>query len=99
VRLVRAAARESAEVLRARRDEDGLWRQDDDYRGLGTLHGAAGNTLVLLRLEPDDALVAETAGILAQLRSMHFAVHALGPGRISWPARPSGVATRCCRGT
>src|SRR5215203_1448099 len=38
------AARETATALRARRGEDGLWRQDDDYRGLGTLHGAAGNT-------------------------------------------------------
>jgi lantibiotic modifying enzyme len=60
------AARETATALRARRGDDGLWRQDDDYRGLGTLHGAAGNTLVLLRLEPDDALAAETAAVLAR---------------------------------
>jgi hypothetical protein len=60
------AARESAAALRSRRGEDGLWRQDDDYRGLGTLHGAAGNTLVLLRLEPDDALASETAAALAR---------------------------------
>jgi hypothetical protein len=52
------AARESAAALRARRGDDGLWRQDDDYRGLGTLHGAAGNSLVLLRVEPDHALTA-----------------------------------------
>jgi lantibiotic modifying enzyme len=61
------AARESATALRARRGEDGLWRQDDDYRGLGTLHGAAGNTLALLRLEPDETLARETAEILARL--------------------------------
>ena len=30
-----------------RRGDDGLWRQDDDYRGLGTLHLAAGNTLAV----------------------------------------------------
>jgi Lanthionine synthetase C-like protein len=60
------AAHESAAALRARRGEDGLWRQDDDYRGLGTLHGAAGNTLALLRLEPDDVLAAETADVLAR---------------------------------
>ena len=60
------AARESAAVLRDRRGEDGLWRQDDDYRGLGTLHGAAGNTLALRRLEPDDALARETAAVLAR---------------------------------
>ena len=60
------AARESASLLRDRRGEDGLWRQDDDYRGLGTLHGAAGNTLALLRVEPDEALAGETAAVLAR---------------------------------
>ena len=60
------AARASADALRARRGDDGLWRQDDDYRGLGTLHGAAGNTLALLRLEPDETLARETAAVLAR---------------------------------
>jgi hypothetical protein len=60
------AAQESGAALRERRGEEGLWRQDDDYRGLGTLHGAAGNTLALLRLEPDDALASETAAVLAR---------------------------------
>jgi lantibiotic modifying enzyme len=60
------AARESAAALRARRGEDGLWRQDDDYRGLGTLHGAAGNTLAVCRLEPDDVLASQTAAVLAR---------------------------------
>jgi lantibiotic modifying enzyme len=60
------AARESAAALRGRRGGDGLWRQDDDYRGLGTLHGAAGNTLALRRLDPDDALASETAAVLAR---------------------------------
>jgi hypothetical protein len=36
------AAGESAAALRGRRGADGLWRQDDDYRGLTTLHGVAG---------------------------------------------------------
>jgi hypothetical protein len=75
------AARESAAALRARRGDDWLWRQDDDYRGLGTVHGAAGNTLVLLRLEPDDALAAETAAVLAQ--------HAFRQnGLANWPGSP-----------
>jgi hypothetical protein len=60
------AARESAAALRGRRGEDGLWRQDDDYRGLGTLHGAAGNTLTLLRVEPDETLARETAAVLTR---------------------------------
>ncbi len=72
------AARESAAALRARRGEDGLWRQEDDYRGLGTLHGAAGNTLALRRLEPDDALASETAAVLAR--------HAVREdGLVNWP--------------
>jgi lantibiotic modifying enzyme len=72
------AARESAAALRARRGEDGLWRQDDDYRGLGTLHGAAGNTFALCRLEPDDVLAAETAAVLAR--------HAVREDRLAnWP--------------
>ena len=75
------AARESAAAVRARRGDDRLWRQDDDYRGLGTLHGAAGNTLVLLRIEPDDALAAETAAVLAQ--------HAFCEnGLANWPGSP-----------
>ena len=75
------AGRESADVLRARRGEDGLWRQDDDYRGLGTVHGAAGNTLTLRRFEADDALGAETAAVLAR--------HAFREdGLANWPGSP-----------
>src|SRR5436190_14616189 len=59
------AARETAAAFRERRGDDGLWRQDDDYRGLGIVHGAAGNTLALRRLEPDDTLATETAAVLA----------------------------------
>jgi hypothetical protein len=75
------AARESATALRARRGDDGLWRQDDDYRGLTTMHGAAGNTLALLRFEPDDALARETAAVLTR--------HAVGEGGFAnWPGTP-----------
>ena len=75
------AARESAGVLRDRHGEDGMWRQDDDYRGLGTLHGAAGNTLALLRVEPDETLAAETAAVLAR-----YAVRE--DGLANWPGSP-----------
>jgi lantibiotic modifying enzyme len=75
------AGRETATALRARRGEDGLWRQDDDYRGLGTLHGAAGNTLALLRVEPDETLAGETAAVLAR--------HAVREdGLANWPGAP-----------
>jgi hypothetical protein len=75
------AARESAAALRARRSDDGLWRQDDDYRGLGTLHGAAGNTLALLRLDADDALAAETAAVLTRTAFRE-------DGLANWPGSP-----------
>jgi lantibiotic modifying enzyme len=75
------AARETATALRARRGDDHLWRQDDDYRGLGTLHGAAGNTLALLRVGADDALAEETATVLSR--------HAYREdGLANWPGTP-----------
>jgi hypothetical protein len=81
------AARESASALRERRGEDRLWRQDDDYRGLGTLHGAAGNTLALLLLEPDETLAADTAAVLAR--------HAvLENGFANWPGAPGREVAR-----
>jgi lantibiotic modifying enzyme len=81
------AARESAASLRARRGDDGLWRQDDDYRGLGTLHGAAGNTLALLRFEPDAALARETAAVLSR--------HAFREdGLANWPGTPRAQLAR-----
>ena len=95
-----AAARETATALRARRGDDGLWRQDDDYRGLGTLHGAAGNTLALLRFEPDDALASETAAVLFR--------HAFRDGGLAnWPGTPrpqlarprdGGICLQWCTG-
>jgi lantibiotic modifying enzyme len=75
------AARESARVLRERRGGDGLWRQDDDYRGLSTLHGVAGNTLALLRCEFDDAVASESAAVLSR--------HAFREdGLANWPGSP-----------
>ena len=80
-------ARETATALRARRGEDGLWRQDDDYRGLGTLHGAAGNTFALLRLEADETLAAETAAVLAR--------HAVREGGLAnWPGATGRTLVR-----
>ncbi len=81
------AARETATALRDRRGDDGLWRQDDDYRGLGTLHGAAGNTLALLRVEPDETLASETAAVLAR--------HAVREdGLANWPGATGRALVR-----
>jgi hypothetical protein len=75
------AARESATAFRERRGDDGLWRQDDDYRGLSTAHGVAGNTLALLRFEADPAVAGESAAVLAR--------HAFcEDGLANWPGSP-----------
>ena len=80
-------ARESADALRERRGEDGLWRQDDDYRGLSTLHGVAGNTLALLRFQSDDAVAGESAAVLAR--------HAFREdGLANWPGTPRAELAR-----
>jgi hypothetical protein len=94
------AARESAAALRARRGDDGLWRQDDDYRGLGTLHGAAGNTLALLRLEPDDVLASETAALLARhaVRENGLANWPGATGRSLVRPRDGRIALQWCTG-
>jgi lantibiotic modifying enzyme len=81
------AARESATALRERRGGDGLWRQDDDYRGLSTLHGVAGNTLALLRFEPDNAVAGESAAVLSR--------HAFREdGLANWPGTPRAQLAR-----
>ena len=81
------AARESATALRERRGGDGLWRQDDDYRGLSTLHGVAGNTLALLRFESNDAVAEESAAVLSR--------HAFREdGLANWPGTPRPQLTR-----
>ena len=74
------AARESATALRERRGDDGLWRQDDDYRGLSTLHGVAGNTLALLRFESNDAVAGEARLFSRDTRSARTA-SPTGPAR------------------
>lgn len=75
------AARESATALGERRGGDGLWRQDDDYRGFSTLHGVAGNTLALLRFDWDDAVASKSAAVLSR--------HAFREdGLANWPGSP-----------
>jgi len=94
------AARESAAALRSRRGDDGVWRQDDDYHGLGTLHGAAGNTLALVRLDPDEQLAAETAAVLTRYAVREGAL-ANWPGSIERPLvrpRDGRICLQWCTG-
>jgi Lanthionine synthetase C-like protein len=64
--------RQSAEVLLARRDADGLWTYPPYGRGLGASHGVGTNTNVLLQggellqRELHDALRNDTAAALAR---------------------------------
>jgi lantibiotic modifying enzyme len=66
----REAARESAEALWARRDEDGCWTQrleGEAYRGLTTAHGLVGNVQALRPVLDDERrarLERETNAIL-----------------------------------
>ena len=79
------AWRESAEALLARRDADGLWTQrlyGEVYRGLGAIHGAAGNVRVLL----DGPLAEETRATLARETAALLARTAVVEnGRANWP--------------
>ena len=59
-------ARESADALLGRRDDEGLWTQQlygGTYRLLGPVHGLVGNVRALL---PEHDVRAETAAILAR---------------------------------
>jgi hypothetical protein len=64
-------ARESADALASRRDEDGLWTQrlwGASFQGVGTVHGLAGNVRALLQIDDprNDSLRAESAAALAR---------------------------------
>jgi hypothetical protein len=75
------AARESADALLARRDDDGFWTQrlyGGTYRLLGPVHGLVGNVRALL---PDHDLRTETAAILVREAVVE-------KGLASWPEEP-----------
>jgi hypothetical protein len=64
-------ARESADALASRRDEDGLWTQrlwGTSFRGIGTVHGLVGNVRTLLQVDDprNDALRAGSAAALSR---------------------------------
>jgi hypothetical protein len=64
-------ARESADALASRRDADGLWTLrlwDASFRGIGTVHGLAGNVRALLKVDDarNAALRTESAAALSR---------------------------------
>ena len=96
------ASRESAEALRSRRDEDGLWTQrlygGEPARLLGPVHGLVGNVHSLLAAEDDEQLRRATAALLAREAIVE-------DGLATWPAAaggpldpPSGIRLQWCHG-
>ena len=64
-------ARESADALASRRGSDGLWTQSlwgTSFRGIGTVHGLAGNVRAVLQVDDprNDELRAESAAALVR---------------------------------
>jgi Lanthionine synthetase C-like protein len=92
-------ARESAEALASRRDEDGLWTQrlwGTSFRGIGTVHGLAGNVRALLRVDDprNEALRAESAAALARAATRENGLaNWSSEGKLQWCAGAPGVVS------
>ena len=92
-------ARESADALASRRDAEGLWTQrlwGSTFRGLGTVHGLAGNVCALLRVDDprNDALRAESAVALARAASWEGGLANWGgEGTLQWCASAPGIVS------
>jgi Lanthionine synthetase C-like protein len=92
-------ARESAAALASRRDADGLWTQrlwGTSFRGVGTIHGLAGNVLALLQVADarDEALRADSAAALARAANREDGLaNWSSDGKLQWCAGAPGVVS------
>ena len=92
-------ARESADALVARRDADGLWTQQlwgTSFRGIGTVHGLAGNVCALLQVDDprNDALRAESAAALARAATWEDGLaNWSSEGKLQWCASAPGIVS------
>ena len=92
-------ARESAAALASRRDADGLWTQrlwGTSFRGVGTIHGLAGNVLALLQVDDarNEALRAGSAAALARAATREDGLaNWSGEGKLQWCAGAPGVVS------
>jgi hypothetical protein len=93
------AARDSAEALASRRDTDGLWTQriwGTSFRGVGTVHGLAGNVRALLQVDDprNETLRTESAAVLARAatREDGFANWS-GEGKLQWCTGAPGIVS------
>jgi hypothetical protein len=92
-------ARESADALASRRDADGLWTQHlwgTSFRGIGTVHGLAGNVRALLQVEDPRnlALRTESAAALSRTAKREDGLANWGSeGKLQWCASGPGVVS------
>jgi hypothetical protein len=92
-------ARESADVLASRRDADGLWTQQlwgTSFRGVGTVHGLAGNVLALLQVDDprNETLRAESAAALARAATREDGLaNWSSEGKLQWCASAPGIVS------
>jgi len=92
-------ARESADALAARRDADGLWTQrlwGTSFRGIGTVHGLAGNVQALLQVDDprNEALRAESAVALSRAATREEGLaNWSSEGKLQWCAGAPGVVS------
>jgi hypothetical protein len=92
-------ARESADALASRRDADGLWTQTlwgTSSRGIGTVHGLAGNVRALLQVDDprNESLRAESAAALSRAATREDALaNWSSEGKLQWCAGAPGVVS------
>jgi Lanthionine synthetase C-like protein len=92
-------ALESADALASRRDADGLWTQrlwDTSFRGIGTVHGLAGNVRALLQVDDprNEALRTESAAALSRAATREDGLaNWSGEGKLQWCASAPGVVS------
>ena len=92
-------ARESADALASRRDADGLWTQrlwDTSFRGMGTVHGLAGNVLALLQVDDrrNAVLRSESAAALSRAAKREAGLANWGSGgKLQWCASGPGIVS------
>ena len=92
-------ARESADALAARRGGDGLWTQQlwgTSFRGVGTVHGLAGNVRALLQVDDarNELLRAESAAALSRAATREDGLaNWSSDGKLQWCAGAPGVVS------
>ena len=93
------AARESAAALASRRDADGFWTQriwGTSFRGVGTVHGLAGNVRALLQVDDprNESLRVDSAAALARAATREDGLaNWSSEGKLQWCTGAPGVVS------